>query len=74
MRKFVPIGAATLALVAAAPAAADPPAENDHNCAGALVSTVAGPAFGQIASTAAHFQAIDNFGLANCGQTNRKNP
>ena len=61
-------------LVFAAPAAADPPAANAHNCAGAFVSTVAEPGFGQVVAFFAHQQAVDNFDLANCGMTNRNNP
>jgi len=56
-------------------ASADPPEGiNGHNCAGVVVSTLAGPGFGEIVSGAAHQQAVDNFGLRNCGQANGKNP
>src|SRR4051812_746976 len=50
------------------------PTPNGHNCAGTVVSSSAGPGFGQIVSDAAHQQAVDNFNLANCGNTERKNP
>ena len=53
--------------------AADPEF-NDHNCAGVVVSSFAGPGFGQEVAALAHEQTVDNLGLANCGQTNRKNP
>jgi hypothetical protein len=68
--------AGTIALVVTGTgmAAADPPAINGHNCAGAIVSELAGPGFGQAVSTAAHAQAVDNFGFANCGAPPRKNP
>lgn len=55
------------------PASADP-AGNGHNCAGAIVSSVAGPGFGEAVSAAAQAQVVDNFGFANCGQTDRNNP
>jgi hypothetical protein len=74
MRKVILTVVVVAAAVTAAPAGADGPPPNDHNCAGVLVSGVAGPVFGQIVSTAAHFQAVDNFGLANCGQPPRNNP
>jgi hypothetical protein len=59
-------------LLSAAPAAASPPA-NVHDCAGKMVSSGAGPGFGQVVSAAAHEQIVDNFGYADCGQTNRSN-
>jgi hypothetical protein len=77
MRKVILTVVVVAAAVTAAPAAADGPPPNDHNCAGMLVSGTAsefGPVFGEIVSTAAHFQAVDNFGLANCGQPPRNNP
>ena len=46
----------------------------DSACAGSVVSRLAGPAFGPVVSGAAHAQLVDNFGFANCGQTNRDNP
>ena len=56
-------------------ASADPPGGiNGHNCAGVVVSSLAGPGFGQLVSAAAHQQQVDNFGLRNCGQANGKNP
>ena len=68
---------AVLAGAAAVPATAwaEPPGgSNGHNCAGTVVSGGAGPGFGQAVSGAAHAQQVDNFGLADCGQENRKNP
>jgi hypothetical protein len=75
MRRYiVTLGAAALVLAAtAAPASADA-FPNGHNCAGFIVSAVAGPGFGQAVAGFAHQQAVDNFNFANCGQTNRKNP
>jgi hypothetical protein len=74
-RRILIVAAAAIAAVVAGagPALADAP-PNDHNCAGAIVSSVAGPGFGQGVSEAAHRQAVDNFGFADCGQDNRKNP
>ncbi len=63
--------AAALLLGSAATALADGGA---HNCAGTVVSSSAGPGFGQAVSLAAHLQLIDNFGTANCGETPRQNP
>jgi hypothetical protein len=74
MKKAILTAVIVAAAVTAAPAGAEVPPPNGHNCAGVLVSGVAGPGFGVIVSTAAHFQAVDNFGLANCGQPPRKNP
>jgi opacity protein-like surface antigen len=74
MVKKALLGAIAAAFVAAPPAAADPPAPNGHNCAGVVVSGAAGPGFGQFVAFFAHQQAVDNFNLANCGNTNRKNP
>jgi hypothetical protein len=55
--------------------AAAAPSDNSHNCAGAAVSLLAGPGFGQdIVSPAAHGQSVDNFDLADCNQDNRNNP
>ena len=55
-------------------AAAGPAADEPHNCAGAMVSQLAGPGFGSVVSSAAHLQLVDNFGLANCGAPPRNNP
>jgi len=67
----------TLAVAAAVSgfsvAAADP-VENYHNCAGADTTFFSGPGFGQIVAAFAQAQLVDNFGSANCGETNRKNP
>jgi hypothetical protein len=71
MKKLIAFGAASLALVLAPPAGAE---GEDHNCAGAFVSSLAGPGFGGAVSSAAHLQLVDNFGLANCGLPPRNNP
>ena len=47
---------------------------NDHNCAGAVVSSLAGPGFGAQVASLAQLQVVDNLGLANCGDTSRQNP
>ena len=67
---------AVLSLGAAAGVASSDPTSppNEHNCAGFVVRGSAGPEFGQAVSGAAQEQAVDNFGLANCGQENRNNP
>ena len=65
---------AIAALGGAAGAAAAGPSQNGHNCAGVVVSGLAGPGFGSDVATAAHGQVVDNFGLADCGQDNRNNP
>ena len=61
-----------IVLAMAGPAWAGP--ADDHSCAGTTVSSLAGPGFGGGVSTAAQGQLVDNFGLADCGQTNRNNP
>ena len=63
----------SLLAVGAGPASADADF-NAHNCAGVVVGSLAGPGFGQIVSEAAHQQAVDNFGLRNCGQAKGQNP
>jgi hypothetical protein len=68
------LATAVLALTTLTPTAAADPAINDHNCAGAIVSLLAGPGFGGLVSATAHDQEVDNLGLANCGQTHRNNP
>jgi hypothetical protein len=74
-RLFVGLtGAIALVLSATGTAAADPPTFNGHNCAGAIVSELAGPGFGEAVAGAAHEQVVDNFGFANCGQPPRQNP
>lgn len=60
------------AATATSASAAPPP--NGHDCAGDVVSSSAGPGFGAAVSDAAHAGLVDNFGLADCGQTNRNNP
>jgi hypothetical protein len=60
-----------VSLCASAPAYADPPRANDHNCAGVVVSSMAGPGFGSAVSALAHRQLVDDLGLANCGGTAR---
>lgn len=76
-RTIVVLGSAALLSCGATwgVASADPASPpNGHNCAGVIVSQSAGPGFGHVVSDAAHQQLVDNFGLADCGQTNRKNP
>ncbi len=72
--KIALVSAAVLGLTAGT-AQAD---GDDHNCAGAASSTLAQAlppgTFGAIVAGAAQAQAVDNFGLANCGDTNRQNP
>jgi hypothetical protein len=68
------VGCAGLLVVSGATVASAAPAPNGHNCAGVVVSGAAGPDFGPAVSSAAHLQAVDNFGLANCGQPDRQNP
>jgi hypothetical protein len=49
----------------------------EHNCAGVFVSAAAstfGPVFGEAVTGLAHAQAVDNFGIANCGEPPRQNP
>lgn len=50
------------------------PAPNNNNCAGVVVSSLAGPGFGGQVAAAAHLQLVDNFGLASCGDNPRQNP
>jgi hypothetical protein len=47
---------------------------NEHNCAGAVVSSLAGPGFGDQVASLAQLQAVDNLGLADCGAPPRQNP
>jgi hypothetical protein len=74
LKRLLLAGAVAGALAVSPTAAADPPEGDAHNCAGATVSAAAGPGFGQVVSFFAHQQAVDNFNLANCGNTERKNP
>jgi hypothetical protein len=67
------IGALIAAAVLLGPTPAGAQGE-DHNCAGALTSSLAGPGFGAGVSFFAYLQAVDNFGLANCGDAPRQNP
>jgi hypothetical protein len=76
---FVPrlatvLGLATATVVATAPSALAAPSPNDHNCAGVVVTSLAGPDFGPSVANIAGAQGVDNLGLANCGQPPRKNP
>lgn len=76
MRKLLvaALMAALSIVMVTGPAAAD---GDDHNCAGRVSSTLArtlGPAFGAAVSDAAQIQAVDNFGLRNCGEANGQNP
>ena len=68
------VAAVCLVGISAQSASADPAAPNGANCAGVVVSGAAGPGFGAQVSTAADAQLVDNFGLANCGQTSGQNP
>lgn len=68
------LATAALILGVLAPAASAAPPPNDHNCAGVLVSGLAGPGFGGFVSSFAQQQLVDNFGFANCGQPPRSNP
>jgi hypothetical protein len=47
---------------------------NGHNCAGAVVSSLAEPGFGAQVAVLAHLQVVDNLGLADCGSNPRQNP
>jgi hypothetical protein len=62
----------TTGAVVAQEQGADP--GDDHNCAGEAVSSLAGAGFGQLVSTLAQLQVVDNLGLADCGQEHRNNP
>jgi hypothetical protein len=61
-------------VVATAPSALAAPRPNDHNCAGTVVASLAGPGFGPVVAANAQAQTVDNLGLANCGQPPRNNP
>ena len=54
--------------------AQDAPTPNANNCAGVVVSSLAGPGFGTQVATLAQLQVVDNLGLASCGGTPRQNP
>lgn len=76
MRKLVAAAsvAALSIIMLTGPAGAD---GSDHNCAGAISSTLAqdlGPDFGATVSDFAKAQLVDNFGLRNCGAANGRNP
>ena len=68
------LGLAAVSVVATMPSALAAPSPNDNNCAGTVVSSLAGPGFGPFVASSAQAQAVDNFGLASCGQLPRKNP
>ena len=72
------VAGAALAVAAALPGFVSPSATladgDDHNCAGAVTSSLAGPGFGDLVAFYAHLQFVDNFGLANCGDTEGQNP
>ena len=70
---FVGALAAAALVMGASPASADANF-NDHNCAGAVVSSVASPGFGAGVAAAAHAQLVDNFNLRNCGAAPGQNP
>jgi hypothetical protein len=69
MRRPLLIGSVIAAglIMTATPAAAQPPPNGAHNCAGFFVSGVAGPAFGPAVAALAALQGVDDVGLANCG-------
>jgi len=73
-RVVIVVGCAGLLLGSGMGVASAAPTVNEHNCAGTVVSQAADPAFGPVVSGAAHEQFVDNFGLADCGQTDRNNP
>jgi hypothetical protein len=52
----------------------DVPAPNANNCAGVVVSSLAGPGLGTQVAALAQLQGVDNLGLASCGDTPRQNP
>jgi hypothetical protein len=61
------IAAAVMAtMTVAAPALAQGESEA-NNCAGKTTSSLAGPGFGTVVAFFAQQQAVDNFGLASCG-------
>ncbi len=68
------LGLAAATVVATAPSALAAPSLNGHNCAGTVVSSMAGPGFGPSVASIAEAQGVDNIGLANCGQPPRNNP
>ncbi len=68
------LGLAAAIVVATAPSALAAPSPNGHNCAGTTVSALAGPGFGPSVASTAEPQAVDNLGLANCGQPPQNNP
>jgi len=68
------LGLAAATVVVAEPSALAAPRLNDHNCAGVVVSSSAGPGFGPSVAGVAEVQGVDNLGLANCGQPPRSNP
>jgi hypothetical protein len=67
-------GLAAACVLATVPSALAAPSPNDNNCAGTVVSSLAGPGFGPSVASIAEAQGVDNLGLANCGQPPRKNP
>ena len=68
------LGLAAATVVATASSASAAPSPNGHNCAGTVVSSLAGPGFGPAVAGPAKEQGVDNLGLANCGQPPRNNP
>lgn len=75
VRRAVTVTAAVAASLSSASAPAwVGPVPNGHNCAGQVVSAIAGPAIGGVVSAGAQEQAIDNFGQADCGAPPRRNP
>lgn len=75
-RRLLVVTAAAAAFFALTGAAAPPGTE--HNCAGAIVSGLAGDdslrPVGLIVRDLAHAQVVDNDGLADCDQQHRRNP
>ncbi len=68
------VGLSVGTAVAIVPSALAAPSLNNRNCAGTVVSSVAGPGFGPSVASTAEAQGVDNLGLANCGQPPRRNP
>jgi hypothetical protein len=68
------LGLAVAVVVATVPSASAALSLNGHTCAGTIVSSLAGSGFGSSVAGIAEAQAVDNLGLANCGQPPRNNP
>jgi hypothetical protein len=72
--KRIAVTLMALAMLGAGAGVATAGPGDQHNCAGTVVSGLAGPSFGPFVSSFAHVQQVDNFGLANCGRPERNNP